>query len=292
MLWRLHIKPRPKDGKTHDDVIKYCMTNNIAGIGWAVDEQPKNLDHYISLAKAKHKGSPASIAFAHKPKSGDHIWTRDKNGIYYLGKVTGEWNYQFTEEAHQLDIPNQIPCAWKKIGNEEHVPGKVIACFRASRAFQAIPDDDVERFSSWLYVNNGTDTPLTDKPHIDLGSLFKMIGSHDCEDLVGLYVQFHYDYMLIASSCKRNDTIAYEYILKHKSNGKTAIAQVKQGYVPLDERLKETADEVFLFSLSGNIPTQSDKIKTISPEDLIDFCVKHPEILPDKIKNWLKYLSQ
>ena len=77
MLWRLHIRPSPQEGKTHDDVIKYCMRNNIAGIGWPVDEQPKNLDHYIDLAKAKYGGSPASIAFVHKPKIGDHIWARD-----------------------------------------------------------------------------------------------------------------------------------------------------------------------------------------------------------------------
>lgn len=151
MLWRLHIRPAPKGNKTHEDVINYCMQYHVAGIGWPVNTTPLTAEEYETAARQTYGIKPASVRFASAASVGDLIWARDLSGVYYLGRITSEWYYDNTPESLALDIPNQRKCDWIEVGNEEKVPGKVIACFRPSRAFQAIRDPEIEAFTAWLY---------------------------------------------------------------------------------------------------------------------------------------------
>ena len=156
--------------------------------------------------------------------------------FYYLGRITGAWRYSDSPEDLELDIPNQIPCEWIKIGNEENVPGKIIACFRPSRTFQAIRDAKMEDFSKWLFNQKSQknhyeiDIDFSNSRNIAASDFFKLVSADDCEDIVGLYLQVQENYFLIPSTCKP-DTAGYEFILKHKVTKKTAAVQVKQGQV-------------------------------------------------------------
>lgn len=289
-LWRLHIRPTPVNGKTHDDVVNFCIQKQIAGIGWPVAGNPKTPTEYTELAKKKYHKRPASAAFAEVPQIGDYIWARDLKGIYYLGKIMSDWSYVNTLEANELDIPNQRSCRWVTVGNEEKVPGKIISCFRPSRAFQSINNHKLEEFTTWMYEGGGS-PKFENFSNMEKGQLFDLIDDQDCEDLVGLFIQYEYGYLLIPSSCKR-ETIAYEYILKHRETGETAIAQVKHGIVALDERLLHSAERIFLFSSSGQINSSSQKIEVITPKQIIDFCFAKKHVLPERIVNWLNFLAQ
>lgn len=288
MIWRLHIKPDWSKGKTRADVINYCIDNKVAGIGWPVNPVPQSVDAYALAAKSKYGNRCSAIPFAMKTSVGDLIWSRDENGTYYLGRVNSSWIYCNDDECLSLDIPNQLSCEWVKIKSEDYVPGRIVASFRARRSFQQI-DDSMALYSEWIYnaINQNSITSLLSKSDIKLkNDFFSFISSEDCEDIVGLYLQKNLSYYLIPSSCK-SDTIGVEFRLKNFQNGTTAVAQVKQGKVDLDERLIDNADRIFLFTTQGNAKSSSEKITTLSVDEMRVFIEECTALMPEKIKIWI-----
>lgn len=291
MLWRLHIRPATKNGKTHDDVVKYCIDNHIAGIGWPVADIVSTSDEYERAARLKYDSNVASIPFARDIKIGDYVWARDKNGKYYLGCIEGDWYYSIDPLHLELDIPNQRACRWLEIGSEENIPGKIVACFRPARTFQAIQNPLMETFSIWAFsreVDDKFKRSVTEP--ITATNFFQFIGADDCEDIVGLYLQKVKGYCLIPSSCKRT-TIGYEFILKHSLTAQTAIVQVKQGGVGLDDRLQGIADHVFLFSTEGVITSQCQDITVLTAKELYTFVYENKALMPSRINYWLRFLD-
>lgn len=294
MLWRLHLRPSPKNGKTHNDVVKYCIDNHIAGIGWPVPGNPQNPVEYEHAAMSTYGKHVASIPFAKSPSKGDFIWARDKNGRYYLGLIKGDWFYSYDAVHVDLDIPNQRLCDWVEIGNEEYVPGKIVACFRPAKTFQPVRDRLMEEFSTWIYTNRGqarSDATVFDKSGMTKSAFFKLIGADDCEDVVGLYLQKVKSYCLIPSSCKQN-TIGYEFVMKHADTGQSAVAQVKQGHVSLDDRLNDSADHIYLFSTDGIVNSISDKITVLTVDELFDFVLLNRMLLPKRIEYWFSIFQK
>ena len=265
------------------------MQRGIAGIGWPISKKPQDLAEYIELASSEFKSSVSSISFAVNPKIDDLFWARDPSGVYYLGKINGTWSYSDHPDDLELDIPNQIPCSWMKVGNEENVPGKIIACFRPRRTFQAIRDEKMEDFSKWLYnklsKENYYEIEMDSFHNMNSDTFFKMISSDDCEDIVGLYLQIQENYCLIPSTCK-SDTTGYEFILKHRQTKKTAAAQVKQGLINLDDTLSHSADTIYLFSTLGQVSFEKDNIIPLDKEELYHFILSNKDLLPNKILYW------
>lgn len=293
MLWRLHLKPSPTPPNTHSKVVEFCFNNNIAGIGWAVEKNPISVAEYEKLARSKYNSRPSSVNFASKPVIGEFIWARDRIGQYYLGKIESDWYYSDNLYHLALDIPNQRKCSWLLIGNEQNVPGKIVASFRSRRTFQSIAtstdDSSMENFSAWRFNNNSKSSKIDTFNHIpNAHTFFQMVSSFDCEDLVGLYLQRQYGYCLIPSSCKL-DTAAYEYLLKDPDTGHSIGVQVKQGKNSLDNSLSKSADKVFLFTTQGSIKSVDENVTVIQPEDIFAFVIKNENLIPDNIKKWLSF---
>ncbi|MBO0932582.1 hypothetical protein [Fibrella aquatilis] len=287
MLWRLHIKPDWSKGKTRDDVINYCITNKVAGIGWPVNIVPQSAQEYELAALAEYKSRCSAIAFAKKISIGHFIWTRDGHGNYYLGRVVGAWFYCNKEECNDLDIPNQIPCDWMEVGLDEKVPGKIVACFRSPRTLQSIEDEDKSMLqqSAWIFGSNTKDELLLHATRQELNAkdFFRLISSEDCEDVVGLYLQKMKGYCIIPSSCKK-DTVGHEFILKHSETFELALVQVKQGKVPLSNKSLGKADHIFLFTTEGYASSESSNVTILSADELFSFVKQYERLLPEKIR--------
>ncbi len=291
MIWRLHIKPDWSKGKTRADVINYCLANKVAGIGWPVDVVPQSAEDYELEARSKYGNRCSAITFTKKISIGDLIWSRDGKGTYYLGRVFGPWFYCNSTDCIDLDIPNQLSCEWTEIGLDEHVPGKIVACFRSPRALQSIEDVDgsMQDQSAWIFDNyNKNDESPSRRSGKELtgNSFFKLISSEDCEDIVGLYLQKIKGYCIIPSSCKK-DTIGHEFILKHSEGFQTALVQVKQGNISLDEKSLSEANHIFLFSTEGYASFQSSNVSILSVDELFAFVKQYEGLLPERIKYWL-----
>lgn len=293
-LWRLHLRSASKNDGDYSKVVDYCIDNQVAGIGWplAGTETAPSRDEYIAKTKARW-GSVASINFARDVRKNDLIWVRGKNGIYYLGRIDGDWRYSDASQALALDIPNQRPCHWIEVGSGENVPGKIVACFRPTRALQKISDDRMLNFSMWLYNRKAGNGFYPDAQNIDAGesaeSFFEYIDDQDCEDIAGLFLQYKYGYFIIPSTCKR-DTLGYEFVLTHiNSDEPRAIIQVKQGKIDLNNRWVKEAQRVFLFSTKGHATVLEGKkdVVALDKKVLFAFVRDNLHMFPYRIRYWL-----
>lgn len=74
---------------------------------------------------------------------GSFVWTRDVDGLFWLGRIDGK--YRFDQEGAAVDLVHVRPCRWLSRPLSEHqVPAAVVATFgRGGRNFQQTHDPDV-----------------------------------------------------------------------------------------------------------------------------------------------------
>jgi hypothetical protein len=225
-----------------------------------------------------------------KAEVDDLIWTRDARHQYYLGRITGDWFYDISEQASAADMVNVRPCQWYKVGTAENVPGKLINCFIPGRTIQRVMDETVEQFSL-IKFNELSGQPLYPVEPRENADIFSLLSSEDCEDALLLYLQFRENYMLIPSS-RTVSTMAYEYELVHRETKERAIAQVKNGYIDLniDEYLG-VSEKVYLFTTKGcYVGDASVKVICIDPSDMLAFMLENRVVMPRRIQTWMKFL--
>lgn len=292
-LWRINLKPAAQSGM---DAREYCLKNQRVGIGWQVDyeTEPLTAEEYENKAMEEYYNEGdkswwhAWNAFYNKSEIDDLIWTRDRDGIYYIGRIKSEWYYDTSKEAKRADIVNVKDCDWKKVGTIESVPGKLVNCFIPARTIQTVNDETVHLFSRLIYDEKSL-TAYYPVQSLKGKSLYSLLSSEDCEDALALYLQLIENYMIVPSSCK-SETLAYEYELIQKQTKAKAIVQVKNGNVDIDSDFyKNIESTVFLLTTKGEYyGTPSENIKLIAPDVIQKFLYDNIDILPDKMKIWVK----
>lgn len=76
---------------------------------------------------------------------GSFVWTRDADGLYWLGRIDGPYFYDDDQAAAAVDLVHVRPCRWlPEPMLESDVPAAVIATFgRGGRNFQQTHDSTV-----------------------------------------------------------------------------------------------------------------------------------------------------
>ena len=71
---------------------------------------------------------------------GSFVWTRDTDGWFWLGRISGPYFYDADEAAAAVDLVHVRPCQWLSMPIlEPDVPAAVVATFhRGGRNFQEI----------------------------------------------------------------------------------------------------------------------------------------------------------
>jgi len=71
---------------------------------------------------------------------GSFVWTRDTDGWFWLGRISGSYFYDNDETAAAVDLVHTRPCEWAPTPVlEQDVPTAVVATFRrGGRNFQEI----------------------------------------------------------------------------------------------------------------------------------------------------------
>jgi hypothetical protein len=290
-IWRIHLKAGSEAGI---DQRQLCLDKGIVGVGWQIDYKtvPVTWDEYCETAKRDY-GDNRSLkaalkAIKNRMQVDDLIWTRDWSGNYFLGRILSDWYYETDEECSKADIVNVRKCEWHKIGTEEAVPGKVVSSFRPARTVQIINDDTVCYFSQIIY-NQKVGKPYYKVENLAGKDIFSLLSTDGCEDALAIYLQVTHDYYIIPSSCK-DDTMTYEFELKHRRTGKSAVAQVKSGWEHLNiDDYHELETDVYLFATSGQYyGTPKPNITTIDPELIRKFLYEQTHLLPNKLKVWIE----
>ena len=293
-VWRLNIKTAASVGV---DPLMFCINYNILGVGWAIEHDGDvDWDTYYKIAmevyyKKGDKGWwPAVNALKNRMSANDLCWTRDSCGIYYLGRIVGNWVYCGDKNYREADVVNIRQCDWKKVGEIDSVPGKVVNSFIPSRTVQAVDNESVRLYSQYLF-NSLSQHAYYPLPALS-ADLFTLIASEDCEDLVGLFLQ-EKGYRIIPSSCKA-DTASYEFVMKHTETGKSAITQVKQGNIKLNiDDYSRHQSEVYLFTSHGEYyGGPSSNVHCIAPHELKAFAFNKREIMSDRLNTWMTLIEQ
>ncbi len=233
-IWRINLKSASRNNVNPR---QFCLNNNIVGVGWRIDEKTRTIDWKEYHSKALNiygdkSWKTALNAIKNRIKINDLIWTRDKQNNYYIGRITSEWIYQSTKENLDADIINIRECDWVKVGTVDSVPGKLVNSFIPARTLQRVNSDSVKMYSQAIY-NEYKKEEIYQLKKNESNDIFSLLSSDDCEDLIAMYVQIKKNYFLIPSSCK-SDMMRYEFELKNKITGKSAVVQVKNGDVNLN----------------------------------------------------------
>lgn len=118
-----------------------ALTLGLCGIGGRLHPAPRSLEDALAKADAQ---SGIRLAwrierFAKAP-IGSFVWTRDVDGLTYLGRLDGPWAYDTDDEADAVDLVHVRACDWlaEPIADAV-VPADVKATFgRGGRNWQRI----------------------------------------------------------------------------------------------------------------------------------------------------------
>ncbi len=152
-VWRINLKTGGEAPR------KFCLKNGIVAVGWPVEDngEPLTCERYYDLAMDcyYHQGDkgwwPAVNALKNRIKINDLVWTRDIQGVYYLGQITSDWRYEYKNHFKKADMVNVRPCNWFKVGTVEAIPGKVANSFIPARTVQMLKDEQVRIYSMFLF---------------------------------------------------------------------------------------------------------------------------------------------
>jgi hypothetical protein len=288
-LWRLNIKTSAQDGF---DPRQFCLEKKLAGVGWPVEDEsgrpPKDFDHYLKLGQAQYADNgdngwwPAVNAIGNRMKAGDLCWTRDWNGVYYLGRIDGAWQYLHGNEADNFDVHCVRSCKWVRVGLLDAVPGAVERSFGPSRTVQAVNDETADAYSHYVYGQLSGDPTIATNGRPDI---FALLSPLDHEDLAALYLQTR-GYALVPSTIK-SSTAAYEWVMFHQETGEKAVLQVKSGNAWIDlAPLAEIPSRVFVVAADGTA-----NVTCISREQLLRFAQERRALLPERIRRYLDWAS-
>ncbi|MBS1887515.1 MAG: hypothetical protein JSU06_10040 [Actinobacteria bacterium] len=284
---RIHIRSTV-DGVDHDAATRWCLGEGLVGIGWGIwdGNGERTWERYVEGYENRHGAVDANVRRFHDLDVGTLIWTRERSGNYWLGRIEGRWRYRDDEVAQRLDLFNLRPTAWKEVGTEDRVPGRVVNAFRSRMTLQRIKDRGAVSYSNRLYRRSDTDE---ERVAVDPRAVIEsLLGPEDLEDLVAVYLQDRFDYLLVS---RFRSTPGYEYVLRKRDGGQTAVASVKSGDTPVDLDLLpvNTVDEAFAYAVSGKYTGErSPNTRCIETEELCDFMLGRRSILPDRITDWLE----
>jgi hypothetical protein len=295
-LWRLNIKTDARDGF---DPRQFCISKNLAGVGWGVEDgtgaPPRDFDSYLKLGQAQYADHddrgwwPAVNAIGNRMQDGDLCWTRDWNGVYYLGQIGSPWQYLHGEDANNFDLHCVRPCSWLRVGLLDAVPGAVERSFGPRRAVQAVSDSTTEAYSHYVYSTLSGSSPTPG--FIDYPDIFALLSPLDLEDIAGLYLQIR-GYLLVPSTVK-SSTAAYEWVMFDRDTCKRAVLQVKSGNSWIDLRaLKDIPCQVFVVAATAEDIAPSEipeNVTCIPTTELLEFAKTRRELMPDRIRGYLDW---
>jgi hypothetical protein len=293
-IWRINLK---SSSINNINPRQYCLLNNIVGVGWRISEITEKTVEWAEYHKrssemyGNRSWKTALNAIKHKMQIDDLIWTRDIQNNYFLGRITSDWQYQSEMENLEADIVNIRNCDWVKIGTVDSVPGKLVNSFIPARTLQKVNDKGVKTYSK-ITFNRLKDEEIYKLDNLQSDDIFSLLSSDDCEDLIAMYLQVEKGYYLIPSSCK-SSMMGYEFELKHKITGQSAVVQVKNGFVNLNADSYDKLDcEVYLFTTKGNyIGTAKNNIYFIARSEIEIFMEKYDKVLPHKIRMWKEQIE-
>lgn len=289
MLWRLHVRPSAEEDI---DPVEVCLEQDVVGVGWPVGDTPESKEDYFAAGRERYGTSSWQTALSsliEEVNQDDLVWFRDFEGIYYLARIDGGWEYRDDPENVRADVINVRPAEIYQV--ERTVPGKLKNCFIPGRTLQRVKNDTVDSFSR-LVFNQLSGRERYSVPAVDTSELFDLLDDEELEDVTALYLQLEEGYAMVPSSREsKGTTIAYEYELVSRGSADRVYVQVKGGNRRLDPwNYEESEGEWYLFSPAGYKSGDSPShVTPIERDDMEEFALNNMDQMPVSIRAWIEY---
>jgi hypothetical protein len=299
-IWRTKLRSL-KPGVDHAKQVAYCIDGGRVGIGWGMEGLPSGAsltDVVAAIRSNPERGWGPQAAstvrlFGQEAEVGDFIWTRDLEGRFRLARITGEYHYDNSAGASEVDIHQVRQAEWaqRPLGDLE-VPGAIIRAFSGtSTSFSRMWNRGARIYTTWIWekLHGRKPRPLGFSP----AEVLQQLEPYDLEDLIYTWMQALGGYLALPKA-RRTDTPAYEWTMLHRETHTPAIVQVKSGGQGVDlEALASAAPDqdtiLFAYSAAG-IYTGSPprEVTCIDTSDLLAFVDEHPKLLPPRVRTWFE----
>ncbi|WP_222847651.1 GAF domain-containing protein [Nocardioides dongxiaopingii] len=111
-VYRAPMRSRvvPDDGRR---AVGRALALGVVGVGGRLDAEPADLAAAVAAVATRHDERTAARLerFAAVP-DGAEAWTRDADGVFHRGVLTGGWRHDPDPLAWELDLTHVRPCRW------------------------------------------------------------------------------------------------------------------------------------------------------------------------------------
>lgn len=146
---------RSRDDDVGDGpAVERALALGVCGVGGRLDDAPDSIadalaavDTVFGERMARRLDRFASVA------EGVFVWTRDADGLLWLGRITGPWRYDASAEARDVDLVHVRACDWldRPVDAAAVPPGVHEAFARGGRNWQSITRADAARLTAAVW---------------------------------------------------------------------------------------------------------------------------------------------
>lgn len=146
---------RSRDDDVSDGpAVERALKLGVCGMGGRLDEAPHSIAHALAAVDAVHGERMARRLerFA-SVAEGVFVWTRDADGLLWLGRITGPWRYDASADARDVDLVHVRACDWldRPVEAAAVPPGVHEAFSRGGRNWQSITRADAARLTAAVW---------------------------------------------------------------------------------------------------------------------------------------------
>jgi hypothetical protein len=122
--------------------VERALTLGLCGLGGSVlDPAPETVAEAVRrISGAGDDRLAARIRRFADAADGSFVWTRDGDGLAWLGRLEGGWFYDASAAATRVDLTNVRPCHWLAAPIADHrlAPGVRLTFARGGKNWQRI----------------------------------------------------------------------------------------------------------------------------------------------------------
>jgi hypothetical protein len=146
-IFRAPMRSRTREARPGAGA-EFAIERGVVGIGERVDDTPGTIAQAVWAVTQAHgeKAGRMLARFAALPDA-TFVWTRQLDGAFRLGRISGTWRYDDSPAAREVGIHHVRPTIWspRRFGDRDVPPGVARTFARGGRNLQRTHDRSAER---------------------------------------------------------------------------------------------------------------------------------------------------